>query len=259
MGNPAFGTRAMFKKCDVSNWDDVLDLFQETHDKFGIIHSVLSNAGINTHEHLLLDEFDAETGKLLPPSLKSIDVNLIGQLYIAWCALYYFRKWPDTPGQLVMTSSAGAFFPAPPIYMYCAAKSGVLGLMRSLQAETGKHKVTVNVVASWLTGKASFMRTKATTLQIWTIAVLIVHPVTPMLLPEWLQKWGDLPKNSATGVARALFLPITQPQINGKSFFVAGDNIFEFKQPLYDTEPVWMGKELCDNVRRGQKILLGKE
>ena len=144
----------MYRKCDVSNWNDVLDLFLEGHSRFGIIHSVLSNAGINSHEGLIEDEFDEKTGRLLPPSLKSIDVNLIGQLYVARCALHFFRKWSDIPCQLVMTSSAGAYFAAPPLHMYCAAKAGVLGLMRAMYPEAVKSNVTVNVIAPWLTGNA---------------------------------------------------------------------------------------------------------
>ncbi|KAI1843756.1 hypothetical protein JX265_001050 [Neoarthrinium moseri] len=226
-----FGERALFRKCDVSNWDDVLSLFEAAHAQFGVINSVLSNAGINTHEGLLRDEFDTETGKLQPPDLKSIQVNFIGHLYVTKCAMHYFGKHPEVPCQLVLTSSAGAFFPAPPIYLYCAAKSGILGLMRSLRSEVIKKNVTVNIVAPWLT-------------------------VTPMLLDDWLAGW-TLPKNTAEGVAQTLFLPIVRNQINGKSFFVAGDEAYEFEDTLFETEPSWMGERLCRDVRKGQEILLG--
>ncbi|KAL6406501.1 uncharacterized protein AUP68_09296 [Ilyonectria robusta] len=227
-----FGDRALFKKCDVSNWDDVLSLFEEAHSKFGVLHSVISNAGINTHEGLLSDEFDKKSGKLLAPSLTSIDVNLVGPIYVTKCAIHFFRKWPDVASQLVINSSAGAFFPAPPIHLYCAAKTGLLGLMRALRTETSKENITINTVAPWLT-------------------------ITPMVLPDWLQKWGHLPRNSATGVANALFLPILQPKVNGKSFFVAGDQIIDFEDTLYNAEPQWMGEQLSRDVRAGQKLLLG--
>ncbi|KAG2026559.1 hypothetical protein GB937_001340 [Aspergillus fischeri] len=243
--------RSLFCKCDVSNWENVLDVFETAYTKFGIIHAVISNAGINTHESLLTAEFDATTNRLQPPSLKSIEVNLIGQLYVTKCALHYFAKWPATHCQLVMTSSAGAFFPAPPIYMYCAAKSGILGLMRALRSEVGKRNVTVNVVAPWLTGAythtsssiPSGICSKAGWSDYWL--------VTPMLLSEWLQTWGDLPKNSPSGVARALFLPVLRPTLNGKSFFVAGDLVFEFEDSLQQAEPSWMGQELCEQCANG--------
>jgi len=78
-----------------------------------------------------------------------------------------------------------------------------------------------------------------------------------MLIPEWLETW-TLPKNSPEGVAKGLFLPIVRsPQLNGKSFFVAGDRLIEFEDSLYKAQPQWMGPELCDHVRKGQDILLG--
>ncbi|KAL2205525.1 NAD(P)-binding protein [Sarocladium strictum] len=210
--------RVLFKHCDVSNWDHVLDLFEAGHRKFGVIHSVLSNAGINTHEDLLDEITDAETGRLKPPSLKSLDVNLIGHIYVTKAALHYFAKWPETQCQLIMTSSAGGFFPAPPVYIYCAAKAGVIALMRALRSETVKKNVTVNAVAPWLT-------------------------VTPMLFDEWLASW-TLPKNTPLGVAKALFLPIVRPEINGKSFFISGDQIIEFEDTLANAEPEWIGQPL---------------
>ncbi|PYI24930.1 NAD(P)-binding protein [Aspergillus indologenus CBS 114.80] len=226
--------RVLFQQCDVSQWVDVLSLFEAAHARFGTIHAVVSNAGINTHEDLLVDGCDPATGGLQAPSIRSLEVNLIGQLYVARCALHFFARWPDTRCQLVMTSSAGAFFPAPPLYQYCAAKAGVLGLMRALRSEVIKRNVSVNVVAPWLT-------------------------VTPMLLPEWLETWGALPKNSSEGVARVLLLPLLRPNLNGKSFFVAGDRAVELEESLERTQPQWMGEELCAQVRKGQRLLLGLE
>ncbi|EOD43776.1 putative short chain dehydrogenase reductase protein [Neofusicoccum parvum UCRNP2] len=71
--------RVLFRRCDVSSWDDVLELFQAAWKAFGIIHAVLSNAGINK-EDIFRDEIDSKTGKLLPPDLKLLDVNLTGMV-----------------------------------------------------------------------------------------------------------------------------------------------------------------------------------
>lgn len=78
-----------------------------------------------------------------------------------------------------------------------------------------------------------------------------------MLLPEWLEGWGDLPTNIAEGVAHALLLPVTEPEINGKAFFVAGNRIVDFEDSLLDAQPQWMGQQLSDDVNKGQKFLLG--
>lgn len=70
--------RAIFRKCDVSVWLDIGTLFFDTWKTFGIIHAVVSNAGINTEANLFKDDIDPETGILMPPNLKTMDVNLNG-------------------------------------------------------------------------------------------------------------------------------------------------------------------------------------
>lgn len=146
-------SRVLFRKCDVSKWDDVLELFQETWKTFGIINAVLSNAGI-TNENFLGDEFDPETGKLLPPNVKTIDINLTATIYVVKCAVHYFKKWPETRCQIVMTGSAASFIDTPPLHLYCASKAGILGFMRSLRTQLIKNNnVTVNMVAPWMTRK----------------------------------------------------------------------------------------------------------
>jgi NAD(P)-dependent dehydrogenase (short-subunit alcohol dehydrogenase family) len=145
--------RVLFRKCDVSNWDDVLNLFEEAWKTFGIINAVLSNAGIS-NENFLKDEIDADTGKLLPPNIKTLDVNLTGTIYVAKCAVHYFKKWPETRCQLVMTGSAASFVDTPPLHLYCASKAGILGFMRSLRTQLIKNNnVTVNMIAPWMTSK----------------------------------------------------------------------------------------------------------
>jgi short-subunit dehydrogenase len=104
----------------------------------------------------LKDGFDTATGKLLAPSIKTIDVNLTGTIYVAKCAAHYFKKWPETRCQLVMTGSAASFFDTPPLHLYCATKAGILGFMRSLRTQLIKNNnVTVNMVAPWMTSKFS--------------------------------------------------------------------------------------------------------
>jgi NAD(P)-dependent dehydrogenase (short-subunit alcohol dehydrogenase family) len=136
----------------VSNWNDVLELFQETWKTFGIINAVLSNAGI-THENFLEDEIDTDTGKLLPPNVKTLDINLTAMIYVVKCAVHYFKKWPETRCQIVLTGSAASFIDTPPLHLYCASKAGILGFMRSLRTQLIKSNITINMVAPWMTGK----------------------------------------------------------------------------------------------------------
>ncbi|CAK7206782.1 hypothetical protein SEUCBS139899_009588 [Sporothrix eucalyptigena] len=69
------GDRVIFRKCDVSEWPDVLKLFQEAVACFGIIHAVLSNAGVS-EDQLFKQELDPKTNLLKPPNLKPLEINL---------------------------------------------------------------------------------------------------------------------------------------------------------------------------------------
>ncbi len=141
----------LFRKVDVSKWDDVLEMFQAAWKKFGTIHAVLSNAGVNT-DTILKEEFDP-SGKLMAPNLQPVQINLFAHFYLAKCAVHYFAKWPETPCQIVFTGSAASFIDTPPLHLYCAAKAGVLGFMRSLRTQLIKKNITVNMVAPWMTSR----------------------------------------------------------------------------------------------------------
>ncbi|KAH8595664.1 hypothetical protein B0O99DRAFT_709264 [Bisporella sp. PMI_857] len=226
------GERALFRKCDVSIWDDVLELFQAGQIQYGGIDVVLANAGVNEIGNLFEDGIDTATGKLEAPNLATLNINLLGVLYTAKCAVHYFMKQEGKPCQLVLTGSAACFLDTPPLYTYSVSKAGVMGLMRGLRTQLPKNNnVTVNMVAPWMTK-------------------------TPMLLPEFLNVWGELPANEPIGVARALLLPAVRPELNGKSFFVAGYEIVDFEEGLERTRPEWMGVQLSEHVDEGQRRIL---
>lgn len=68
--------------------------------------------------------------------------------------------------------------------------------------------------------------------------------------------WGDLPRNSTEGVGRALLLPALRQELNGLAFFVHGDQITELEQGVETSMPEWMGKELAEEVKEGQRRIL---
>ncbi|KAB5563491.1 hypothetical protein GE09DRAFT_1275724 [Coniochaeta sp. 2T2.1] len=222
-----FKDRILYVKADVSSWSDVLNLFTKTWEHFGAIDVVISNAGTHNFETLLDDDL-AEDGTLAAPSLKSIEVNLHAAAYCAKAALHFFKKQPDKRCQLVFTGSAASLIDTPPLFLYCAGKAGVLGLMRGMRKGLPSDKVTVNMVAPWMT-------------------------VSPML-PDWIrEKWGDLPANDPEGVAKALLLPALRPEVNGKTLWVAGNDIVEIEDKLDETRPQWLGTPLSAQLDEGQR------
>ncbi|EKG10478.1 Short-chain dehydrogenase/reductase SDR [Macrophomina phaseolina MS6] len=239
----------LFHKTDVSDWDNVLSLFNATIAKFGNLHAVLSNAGINTEDFAAtIDKTDPSTGKLLPPGLKTMDVNLTGQIYMAKAALHYFGKFKDdgVKRQISMTGSAASFIDCPPLHLYCASKMGVLGFLRGIRTQVEARNVTINMVAPWMTGTPRDDETGTD----------MVPAETPMLLEEFYNVWGELPRNQPAGPARALLLPVVRPEVNGKSFYVAGNQIVEVEDRLHEAQPIWLGEQLSKHVDEGQRRLI---
>ena len=96
----------LFHETDVSNWESVLEMFENTKRKFGSVDVVCANAGTNRWDNMLEDDFDERTGKLKAPVLKTIDINLYGVIYTAKAAVHYFAKESGKACQLIMTGSA---------------------------------------------------------------------------------------------------------------------------------------------------------
>ena len=133
---------------------------------------MLANAGTHAFETLLEDKFE-EDGTLAAPSLKSLEVNLHGAVYCTKAAIHYFQKQPGKQCQLVLTGSAArlvsslvrhvvcfqlivanktrSILDTPPLFLYCAGKAGVLGLMRGLRKGLPSDQITVNMVAPYMT------------------------------------------------------------------------------------------------------------
>lgn len=95
-----------FRKADVTSWSDQIELFKAAKEEYGYIDHVFANAGISTTTVLLEDDVD-ENGDLLPPNLKTIDVNLIGCMYTVKLGIHYIKQNPKG-GSLVLTASGAS-------------------------------------------------------------------------------------------------------------------------------------------------------
>ena len=68
---------ATYTHCDVTNWDDLLDLHELAIKTYGTIDVVVANAGVNEIEDIFEDKYDAN-GRLLPPKHILNEINLKG-------------------------------------------------------------------------------------------------------------------------------------------------------------------------------------
>ena len=84
-----------------------------------------------------------------------IGINLEGPWRLAKAAVPALLARPlPRRGRFVAVASAGALVGLPRLSAYCAAKAGVIGLVRALAAELGPHGVTANAVAPGSTATA---------------------------------------------------------------------------------------------------------
>lgn len=111
----------------------------------GPIHGLVNMAGI--FEHDPLDPQDRSAWD------RSIAANLTNAYDL--CVAYQARRDPGAVGRIVMASSVAFRRGAPGRVAYCAAKAGIVGLVRALSREFAPHTL-INAVAP------GFIRTSMT-------------------------------------------------------------------------------------------------
>ncbi|KAF9050041.1 hypothetical protein BJ165DRAFT_1525332 [Panaeolus papilionaceus] len=212
----ASGGSAAAIRCNVTDFDQQVDMFELAYRKFGSVDIVVPNAGIS--EVTGFTQPSIKDGRPLKPSLKTIDINLNGLLYTCHIALYYLRlnqKAGDLKS-LVLLGSVASWMGIPLGTLYTASKHAVLGVMRSL------HEI----------------------LEIQGIRVACIHPffadtaIVP--IPVKLVLAG-IPLTPVSRVAGAIFFAATDvdPKTNGAAWLLLDDGpVFmvpkeEFKQGVY--------------------------
>ena len=68
---------ATYTHCDVTNWDQLLDLHELALKTYGTIDVVVPNAGVNEVEDIFDDLYDKK-GRLLPPKHTLNEINFKG-------------------------------------------------------------------------------------------------------------------------------------------------------------------------------------
>ncbi|EIM84945.1 NAD-P-binding protein [Stereum hirsutum FP-91666 SS1] len=146
------GGDAVFIRCDVTSWDDQVSMFELALSRYGSVDVVVVNAGIlDKLTDSWTGELKGSDGRLQPPSLKVIDVNVYGALYTIRLALYYFVKksTPQDLKSLVVMGSLASWISlpfGPPLYG--ASKHAMLGTMRNLSASLPGQPETKHIRVS---------------------------------------------------------------------------------------------------------------
>jgi glucose 1-dehydrogenase len=141
----AAGGTAIAFAADVSQEEQVEAMVAATVERFGTLHIMASNAGI---------ERPAPISEMtLAQWRQVIDVNLTGAFLSARTAAREFLRRGPQPdisaamGKIIFTSSVHEFIPWAFQANYAASKGGVMLLMKSLAQELAPMKIRVNSVA----------------------------------------------------------------------------------------------------------------
>ena len=123
-----------FKHCDVSNFEDVENVVEETVDQFGHLDVMVNNAGIGSVEGI--EDMDVEDYR------KIIEINLDGVTYGCKAAAPHLK---ETEGCIINMASIYGLVGDTGSTAYTASKGGVVNLTRSVANDLAPH-VRVNSI-----------------------------------------------------------------------------------------------------------------
>ena len=133
---------------DATDAASVGDVIKQTESSFGGVDAIVVTAGVIAGGVRLWEMPDAQIRAVLEANLESvITVARIG------IPALLRRPTPRT-GRLVAVTSTAASRGLPMLAAYCAAKAGVLGLVRALAVELRATGVTANTVSPGSTDTA---------------------------------------------------------------------------------------------------------
>jgi len=130
------GGRAMPFQADVADFSQVVAMVDEAAARFGGVQIVVNNAGFSQHctiEEMRIDDWN-----------RALAVNLSSALYTVKAALSYLRQ--ERWGRVINICSLRAMSGSDHGAHYSAAKSGLIGLTKSLALELAPN-ITVNAIS----------------------------------------------------------------------------------------------------------------
>ena len=130
------GHGVRFYACDIAEEQQVADAVSHARSELGDVTVLVNNAGVNAN-------FDMAT-----MTTDEWDRFMAVDLRAAWLTAKYVVPGMQSAGggAIVNVSSMHGFVTLKGFFPYAAAKSGLLGLTRSMALDYGEHGVRVNVV-----------------------------------------------------------------------------------------------------------------
>lgn len=173
------------------------------------------------------------------PIANGININLTSVLAFSRLALAYMKPQPEPSAtnthpltkSIVLVSSIAGIAEAPGMFTYSSAKHGIIGLMRALRPYApARYGVRANAICPWATDTQLLAGVRG----------------------RWVAE--NLPLNTSEDVAKMILQCAADPDLNGRSVFVAGGRGFDTEEGIKRTLPEWMG-EYTKEWLRGQDVL----
>lgn len=121
-------------KCDVSNEEQVIDMFKKIKERFGSLDYLVNNAG--TFIDNLIKDFNIDDFK------KVLDINLLGKVI---CTKQAYTIMNDG-GSIVNISSHLGVVPCTESPAYCAAAAGIINFTKATALEYADKKIRANSI-----------------------------------------------------------------------------------------------------------------
>jgi len=125
-------------QADISQYQQITELIQQTVEQFGRLDILVNNAGIE-HHNAFVDVTEQEFDRVL-------GVDLKGAFFCAQAAAREMIK-SKTAGRIINISSVHEDIAMPNNSPYCCAKGGIRMLTRTICNELAPYGITVNNIA----------------------------------------------------------------------------------------------------------------
>jgi NAD(P)-dependent dehydrogenase (short-subunit alcohol dehydrogenase family) len=131
----------LYLQADVTQEEQVTELFDRSATRFGTFTTVLCHAGASFSAPF--PDYPLEEWKRL------LDLNLTSAFLVSREAVRRMKEWScrDQPGRILFTSSWVENVPWPEISAYNASKAGLRMLMRSVAREAAGHHILCNGIS----------------------------------------------------------------------------------------------------------------
>ena len=124
-------------KCDVSNYDNVEQVFNEIEKNFGSIFGLVNNAGVNPSRNNILNTS-------LKDWEETIKINLTGAFN---CSKFAIKQMDQKSiGSIVNISSIAGLHGLQNRVAYSSSKAGLIGLTKQLAFESAEYNINVNAI-----------------------------------------------------------------------------------------------------------------